>query len=287
MDVTPLAAESLGIRGLAVGIDTPDVRVLIDPSCALANRRFGLPPSAAEHAALVDARARLTAYGDAADVLVVSHYHWDHVSLDLEFYREKLILAKSWQEATSPLCAARGQTFEGRWRQTSAIVYADGAEFRFGETTVRVSPPLPHGPAGSRLGYVIATVVERGGVKVLHSSDTQGPMSDVATEWFLAESPDLLVVDGPPAYLAGGRVPQEDVEIAAANLVRIARETGATILMDHHVFRGADAALALPELFRRAEPVSFAEYLGEPNRFLEANRRALSAPEPDVAEVAG
>lgn len=283
--MTPLAAESLGVRGLALGIDTPDVRLLIDPSCALASRRFGLPPSPAEHAALVDARARLTEFGKSADVLVVSHYHWDHVSLDLDFYRRKLILAKSWMDATSPLCAARGQTFEGRWKPTSAIVYADGAEFHFGETIVRISPPLPHGPAGSRLGFVIATVVERGGVKVLHTSDTQGPMSDVATEWFLAESPDVLVVDGPPAYLAGGRVPQEDVDRACANLVRIARETRATILMDHHIFRGADAATTLPDLFRQAEPVSFAEYLGEPNRFLEANRRALSPPAGEPAAV--
>lgn len=285
MRVTPLAGESLGVRSMAVLVETPDVRLVVDPGCALVPRRFGLPPSFAEEAAFVAARDRIENAVLDADVLVASHYHWDHVSLDWEIYAGKTILAKSWRKDTNQTCAARGQTFEARWKHRAMFAGSDGDTFQVGETTIRLSPALPHGSSGSRLGSVVSTVVERGGRKFVHSSDVQGPMSPEATRWLLAESPDLLVLDGAPAYLQGSRVPPECIDAAAWNLNEVWQETGADILADHHILRGADYRTAWADVYDRVPVRTFAEYLGVPNRLLEAHRPSMHGVEklPGVA----
>ena len=289
MRVTPLAGESLGVRSMAVAVETPDVRVVADPACALVPRRFGLPPSSAEEAAFVAAHARIEAAVLAADVLTVSHYHWDHVQLDWEVYAGKTILAKSWRRDTNQTCAARGRTFEDRWKTRASFGGEDGASRVVGNTTVRLSPALPHGSSGTRLGSVVATVVEHGGRKFVHSSDVQGPMSPEATAWLVAESPDLLVLDGAPAYLANTRVPPEFIEQAAWNLVEVFQETGCEIVLDHHILRGVDHRAAWAPVYDRLDVKTFAGYLGVPDRLLEANRVAMHAVEsmPRVGPVEG
>lgn len=285
MRVTPLAGESLGVRSMAVDVETPDVRLVVDPGCALVPRRFGLPPSFAEELAWQAARARIENAVLDADVLVASHYHWDHVQLDWEIYAGKKLLLKSWRKDTNPTCAARGQSFEARWRTRATLAGTDGDSLTVGDTTIRLSPALPHGASGSRLGSVVATVVERGGFKFVHTSDVQGPMSPEATRWLLDESPDLLVVDGAPAYLQGSRVPPECIEQAAWNLVEVAQETGAEILVDHHILRGADWREAWAPVYDRLDIKTFADYLGLPNRLLEAYRPTMHGTErlPSVA----
>jgi len=48
MIVTPLAAESLGVRSMATYVECGETRVLIDPGATLAPNRFNLGPGEAE-----------------------------------------------------------------------------------------------------------------------------------------------------------------------------------------------------------------------------------------------
>ncbi len=40
---TPIAFESLGVRSMAIFVETDDLKILIDPSVALGPKRYGLP----------------------------------------------------------------------------------------------------------------------------------------------------------------------------------------------------------------------------------------------------
>ena len=53
---------------------------------------------------------------------------------------------------------------------------ADGRTFEFGETKLRVSEPVFHGPENSELGWVVMATIEVTGEKVVFASDIQGPM---------------------------------------------------------------------------------------------------------------
>ena len=44
MNITPLAADSLGARSMATLVATPDVTILLDPSVRLGPYRYDLPP---------------------------------------------------------------------------------------------------------------------------------------------------------------------------------------------------------------------------------------------------
>ena len=78
MNIIPLAAESLGVRSSAVFIETGDVNILIDPGVSLAPGRFGLPPHRLEIKAMNESWRVIKEYAARADVLIITHYHFDH-----------------------------------------------------------------------------------------------------------------------------------------------------------------------------------------------------------------
>jgi len=53
------------------------------------------------------------------------------------------------------------------------------------------------------IGWVLMLTVEHGGVKVVHSSDVQGPVIEDYAELIIAEHPDVLTLDGLPTYFLG------------------------------------------------------------------------------------
>ena len=78
IEITPLAAESIGVRSLSTFIRTPDVSILLDPSAALA-RRSGLEPHPLEYRLLQKCLNEIRTKSQEADILSISHYHYDHV----------------------------------------------------------------------------------------------------------------------------------------------------------------------------------------------------------------
>ena len=274
--VTPLAADSLGVRSVATYVECGATRVLIDPGAILAPNRFGLAPAEEEWEALRRANDRISAYAVRASVVFVSHYHEDHFRYDPGLYAGRPLWAKDPKRHIAGRQALRAATF---WSKLAGHCEPDVAEGRRLETVdavLQASPPLSHGPDGTSLGYVVALTVEdrREGTRFVHASDVQGPLSAVAAAYLARQRPTLLYLSGPPAYLEA-QIGADLVDRGIEHLLRIIDQTGCRVILDHHALRDA----AYPERFRRlwetGRVVTAAGFLGESDSALEARRRAL------------
>lgn len=274
MRVIPLAAESFGVRSMATYVETPDCRILIDPSAALGEYRSGYHPHPLEEQALEQRLKRIDWYARRSDILVISHYHFDHHDPGDTFYRGKRVYAKDLDANINQSQRGRGRVFKRAQEGGCELVYCDGTEVQVGRTRVTFSKPVPHGPAGTKLGYVVMTTIERG-ERVMHASDVQGPMSKAARDIILENAPDLLIIDGPPTYLLGSYLSKGDLELAVKNLLAIIKKLDCGIILDHHLLRDLDHREKLAKVYDSGDVKSAAEYLGEKDNLLEARRKEL------------
>jgi predicted metallo-beta-lactamase superfamily hydrolase len=298
--VVPLAAESLGVRSMCTYVETPDVRVLLDAGASLCPNRYGLPPHPLEYKAIIESRKRIAEAAEKADVVTVSHYHFDHHTPSYEdwlcnwteedetakqIYQDKIVLIKNPKERINFSQRRRGWVFQktgGKYAKKLEI--ADGKTFNFGETKVKFSEPVPHGPEDSALGWIIMVTVEYNGEKFMFAPDVQGPMSNQTLGIIAAERPQLLLIGGPPLYLAGFRVDGELAKVSLENLGRIVEFVPCTVL-EHHILRDEQWREKAQEVFKRAQKagnrvLTAAEFIGRENTFLEAKRRMLFAEHP-------
>lgn len=235
---------------MATCIET-DQKIVIDPGTSIAPKRFGFPPWKDEFDALHETRARLQRCAVNADIITISHYHHDHFTpfslgryLDSapkyaeEMYRDKKLFIKHPTSHINKSQQKRAKEFLKNLKllENCNVSYADGGTFEVGNTLLRFSDPLPHGAAGSRLGFVITTTIEWENEKVMHASDVQGPLYKGAKKLILNETPDVLILSGPPIYLEGFALEKEDVAKAHDNLVEIARKVP-LVVVDHHLLR--------------------------------------------------
>ena len=168
------------------------------------------------------------------------------------------------------------------------VLYADGRVFQFGGTTIRFSEPVPHGPEGTELGWLIMVSVEVDDERVLFASDVQGPMSDHTADLILKERPSLLIVGGPPLYLSGFRVPEKSIRQGLSNLERLVRVIPTTIL-GHHLLRDLKwrewcSPVIKSALEKGNSIITASEFIGLPTQLLEARRRLLYDEEPPEDE---
>ena len=298
--VVPLAAESLGVRSMCTYVETPDVRVLLDAGASLCPNRYGLPPHPLEYKAIIESRKRIAEAAEKADVVTVSHYHFDHHTPSYEdwlcswteedetakqIYQDKIVLIKNPKERINFSQRRRGWVFQktgGKYAKKLEI--ADEKTFNFGETKVKFSEPVPHGPEDSALGWIIMVTVEYNGEKFMFAPDVQGPMSNQTLGIIAAERPQLLLIGGPPLYLAGFRVDGELAKVSLENLGRIVEFVPCTVL-EHHILRDEQWREKAQEVFKRAQKagnrvLTAAEFIGRENTFLEAKRRMLFAEHP-------
>ena len=273
MIVRPIASDSLGVRSLSVFIDSP-VKIFIDPSAALGPRRYGLPPKPVEYETLQKFKDEIRRMAAEAEILVISHYHYDHYDPNEEFYSGKRVFAKHWKEKINRSQRIRAEEFHRRFADRAEIIYADGKKFDLGGVEIKFSPPFPHGNEKTRLGFVIMTTVDDGEKRVLHASDVEGPIVEEAADYIIGESPDIVIVDGPATYFLGYRFSQEDLERSIKNLKRIA-EAVDKVILDHHLLRDLKYRERFAEVYEYGNVVTFAEYNGEEIRMLEAHRREL------------
>ncbi len=299
IEIRALAAESMGVRSLCNYVTTPDVSILFDASAALA---FRPPhePHPEEYRALERALERIRKYAEIANVLSISHYHFDHVrpgttnwhynfsSLEDRqlIFGDKKILAKDSRENINPSQRRRAFYFEKDLQGTSDISWADGRTFEFDNTTISYSEPLAHGPDNSRLGYVLATLVEYGDFKVLYAPDVQGPISKKTLSYILNQEANLIILGGPPAYLK--RFSEQESQAALYSLAALATVTP-FLVVDHHLMRFVDSEKWIAPIRLVAERTGneilcMAELAGVQPLFLEANRDSLYANNPPSDE---
>ncbi len=300
IQITPLAAESLGSRSLCTDIATPDIHILLDPSAALA-KRFNLEPHPTEYLALKDSLDAIKSSAKSADALSISHYHYDHIRPGFvnhqynlsnredrrEMFEDKLVFAKDNRENINPSQRRRGFYFEKDVKDVvKKIEWSDNRVFEFGNTKVAFSHPLPHGPANTRLGYVIATTIECSEKRFLFAPDVQGPLDRDTLQYILSMDPDLAIVGGPPVYLS--RFTKSEKESALFSLISLASVIP-TLVIDHHLLRHTHWLKWIDPVIKAAERVgnrilTMAELAGLDNHTHEANREDLYQQKPPSEE---
>ena len=94
MEFIPVWFDSLGAKSSCVLVKT-DSNILIDPGVAVMHP--GFPAAKAQKISwFEEARSKIKSTAKKADVVVISHYHYDHFTdFDEEIYAGKLILAKN------------------------------------------------------------------------------------------------------------------------------------------------------------------------------------------------
>ncbi len=293
--VTPLAAESFGVRSMCTLVETSDVAVLLDAGISLAPYRFSLPPHPLEFQTISSLREKIAKAANKAQVTTISHYHFDHhtpsfedwvvnwtedVETARQIYQNKTILAKNPKENINASQRQRAWMFQKTaGKQAKTFEVADGKTFNYGKTSLRFSQAVAHGSEDSMLGWVIMVVIENNEDRFVFAPDIQGPISTHTLELILATKPTAIMLGGPPLYLGGFRVELSQLEQGIKNLERIA-EFVPLIILEHHVLRDESWRPKMEKVFQKAAQsrhsiLTAAEYAGKENMFLESKRKQL------------
>jgi predicted metallo-beta-lactamase superfamily hydrolase len=298
--IIPLAAESLGVRSLCTCIKTPHVTVLVDPGVSL-GPRFGLLPHPREYACLKECREKIARSADEADVVTISHYHFDHATptfvdyvwnfsdleVALQIYREKIILAKGIRSNINASQRRRGWMLKNAIKDSvKEFIEADNRTFTFGDTKLSFSQPVPHGEADTPLGWVLILTVEHEDDRVICASDVQGPIFDRTLEIIIAQHPSLVYLGGPPIYLSDYRIPSSILEHGLMNASKLVEEVP-TVIFDHHLLRSEKWRETSHMIFEAALKVDHriataASFIGEEEKTLESRRNTVYADEPPL-----
>ena len=299
VNVIPLAAESLGVRSMCTYVETPDVKVLLDAGASLGPSRWGLPPHLREYRALAECRERISKAAEKAEVVTISHYHFDHhtpsftdwfcnwssAEIAAKIYEGKTALVKNHRSKINYSQRRRGWMFrKTAGKHVKTLEVADGRNFEFGDTRLKFSEPVFHGIENTPLGWVLMTTIDYGDERMLFASDVQGPMYNATVEMILGEAPDLLIIGGPPLYLAGFRVDEAHIQQGMKNLEELVKNIPTTIL-EHHILRDDRWRAACQPIFNTASKaghtiLTAAEFLKKENNLLEYRRRELFETEP-------
>jgi predicted metallo-beta-lactamase superfamily hydrolase len=303
--VTPLAAESFGVRSMCTLIETPDVTVLLDAGVSLCPYRFSLPPHPIEFKTIDRLRKRIAEAADKAEVVTISHYHFDHHTPSYEdwlvnwteatetarqIYHDKRVLMKNPRERINSSQRQRAWLFQktgGKYAKT--LETADGKTFAFGkETFLRFSEAVSHGPDGSTLGWVVMALVECDGERFMFAPDVQGPMSAHTVELIQAAKPQVIMLGGPPFYLGGFKVDEAQLQLGLKNLVAVVETVPLTIL-EHHALRDESWQQRTKQVYETAaktghKVMTAAEFVGQENNFLESKRKTLYVENPPSKE---
>lgn len=283
-------------------VETPEVKMLIDPGLSL-GPRFSLLPHPEEYRVRNELRHKLLNVACEAEIIAITHYHYDHYTPffnesvwtgatieDAErIYDGKDILAKSYRSRINYSQRRRGWLFwKGLSERGMRAREADGSTFTFGETKLVFSEPVPHGEQDTVLGWVLMLLIERDDEKVLFTSDIQGPIATSTLKLIGEWMPQLAIIGGPPLYLKGYRVSEQALDKALANMISLAGFIP-SIIADHHLLRASDwkdflAPISKTVIDRGGSLCTAAEYSGTPAIPLEYKRKDLYMSKPPSRE---
>ncbi len=281
MNVVPIAFDSMGVRSMATLIKTRDVRVMIDPGAALGPNRYNLPPHARELEMLAKLSKKIKVEAARCDVIIITHYHYDHYDPDdVGMYKDKVVLIKHPTESINKSQSGRAKRFLKAINGVPArLEFSDTNEFRFGNTSISFSDPVPHGPT-NKLGYVTEVLVDDG-ERFIHSSDVEGPCLDEQVSFILKHDPKYVILDGPLSYMLGFRYSHSCLDKSLQNLLRIIDSGELTnLVVDHHFLRDAKWLERIREVKSYADEVGVkvltaAEFAGGEVNALESTRNLL------------
>ncbi|MFX0195206.1 MAG: hypothetical protein ACFFCW_03710 [Candidatus Hodarchaeota archaeon] len=299
MHVKPIQCESLGTRSLATLVETPDIKILLDPGIAL-GIRFGLLPHPIEYELVQKTTEKLCfEIANKIDAIFISHYHKDHYissfpnytfhyhSLELAeaLYTDKIIYAKHPRVDVNYSQNKRGVFFEKLVSNIAKqLIWCDGLQFGFNDTIIRFSPAVWHGTENTPLGFVVQSCITHRNKRFVFGSDYQC-LNRSATEWSLIQKPDLLLVGGPPIYLKDYKIEEDVLDLAKKNLIELSQQIP-RILVDHHLLRSLEWKDWLKEISTAVEQERgqiyecVADYKSVNPKLLEAQRKQLYEQDP-------
>ncbi|MEM3402338.1 MAG: MBL fold metallo-hydrolase [Candidatus Hadarchaeales archaeon] len=107
----PVWFDSMGAKSSCTIVETPEVKVLIDPGAAI--MQPGFPASWAKKIYwLAKAELAVKRAAKGADVVVISHYHYDHFTdFDGSIYKNRLVLTKNPNEYINDSQRKRAESF--------------------------------------------------------------------------------------------------------------------------------------------------------------------------------
>jgi len=282
MDIFPIACESLGTRSFAHFVITENVNILIDPSVSLGPIRFRLLPHPLEVAVSWISRQTILKLIDLADVLIQTHYHGDHFTLNekriYEFTNKEVfnktyiprltILAK---DPENNLNFNQQRRAKWLWNNKELnLKIADNREFSLGSTRIQFSPAVYHG-FDSKRGYVVETLIQDSSQSYLYTSDVCGPASKEALKFILDSNPDIIVLDGPSSYHQNAS--EEEKTSAFDNLSEVT-DNYSRVFIDHHFLRSLDWENILKKKLGKTLP-AFSQISHQEPFLLEAKRKSL------------
>ena len=273
----------MGVRSMATLVETPDVKILLDPGAGL-GFGSGLQPHPLELWCLARHRERIRLWMRRSNVIVISWFHPDRfIEDEPELYRNKTIFIKNPNQFVNT--RQRNKAFRFL-RQVQPIAkdvsFADGREFRIRGTRFVFSDALPAGDK-EQTGGLIQTAVRMDEACWVFTSDSQGFRTDAYLDFVVAQKPQAVYCDGPATYLGSGKTK------ASAFLLRLEKLFGLTatsqIIIDHHVMRDPDWWDTMEPIARLAKDAGVqvqtaAELRGETNNPLEARRKFLYEESP-------
>ena len=288
---------------MCILIKTPAVSIISDGGACL-GPRDGLLPHPEEYKRLSSTISKIDTEMEKADIITVSHYHFDHYRppFNSDFvwtwsskeevrriYQDKKLLVKDIRERINFAQRRRGWFFLREVEKIASVVeHADRRVFHFGDTEIRFSRPVPHGEKNNRLGYVLCSVVSHEDEKIVIAPDVQGPAHKNTTDFILAENPDIVFVGGPPTYLVPSQVEASTIARSIQQLTRLATETKLTVV-DHHLMRDRcwkeEISLPLSEARKHGNKLkSAARYMRVKEELLESKRSLLYKENPPSEE---
>lgn len=290
MLVRLVAFESLGVRSQATYIQTSDAIVFIDPSAALAPRRYGLPPHRLEALKLLEVFENINSLIRDSEYIIITHYHYDHHDpgrfMNIEAYTGKIFLIKDpkhYINFSQKIRASRFLNVIGSRSRSVRVV--DGETIVIGRTKIVFSQPLPHGE-NSGLGYVLSVCIEDEDYPVLFTSDIEGGPLEEHLQLLRMCSPRIAIIDGPPTYLLNHAYSITSFEKSLQFLKEFVKIASLeTIILDHHICRELNYSTkireAVQEVIRAGKRIhNAAEFMNAETQFLEAQRRELYEREP-------
>ncbi len=277
MKILPLAADSLGTRSMATYVETADCSVLIDPAVALAPNRHSYPPHPLEVKLMMKEWAKIKSFAKKASILVVTHYHYDHHNPEApEIFRGKTVYLKNPKEKINASQKGRAAYFIKKLgKLPKTIEFAEGQQLKIGQTRIRFSAALPHGP-DEKLGCVFATSISDGQIKFVHTSDVEGATVKTQSAFILDEAPDIVLIDGPLTWL--GLHSKAMSEIILAGRIK-------KFIVDHHFLRDPRWKEKMKEVYAAAKKrgtrvLCAAEFLDKDIVMYEPFRKKLFADHP-------
>ncbi len=114
----PIYFDSLGAKSFCTLVKTPEIKILIDPGIAVMHSSFPAPLEKKIYW-LEKGREKILKASKEADVIVISHYHYDHFfPNNLEIYRGKKLFVKNPNEYINYSQRKRAEEFFEKICQT-------------------------------------------------------------------------------------------------------------------------------------------------------------------------